>query len=498
MNIAQNIERGSQFFSDKAAILFEERTITYRELNAQANRVANALAAAGVQEGERVALFLPNIPEFAPTYLGTLKRGAIAVSLNAMLKPAEVEFIISDSGATTMFTTSDLLPNVPLDNLPALRTVVVCEGEADGVPTLLDWLSPFDDSGRAVDLDRDTPAAILYTSGTTGFPKGATLSHGNVVSNIYATNHHAGMRSDDRLMLFLPLFHCFGQNFILNSALNVGATVLLYRRFVPEDILASLQRQKATMFFAVPTIYIALLNANIDPAVFASVRYDFTAAANMPPEIARRWQQTYGRTIYDGYGLTECSPFASYNHDVRHKLGTVGQPIENVEMKILDEGGQELPVGKWGEICIKGPNVMLGYWNKPEATAAAIRNGWLRSGDIGVADEDGYISIVDRTKDMINVSGFKVWPAAVEHTLYEHPAIHEAAVFGMPDEARGEVVYAHIVLKPGEQTTVDEISAYCRANMATYKVPEAITFVESLPKSATGKVLKRMLREDKS
>ncbi len=495
MNIAQHVERARLFWPDKAAIHFEGQEITYAQLNAQANRVANALAAAGVQPGERVALFLPNIPAFAETYLGTLKRGAVAVSLNAMLKADEVAYIVNDCEAAWMFTTADLLPHVPLDRLPSLRGVVVCEGEGAGHPTLDAWLEPASDQARAADCDRNDPAAILYTSGTTGFPKGATLSHGNVVSNIYATVHHAGMTPDDRLLLFLPLFHCFGQNFIMNAAFTTGATVVLHRRFVPDVVLDSIRRDHPTMFFAVPTIYIHFLNADVAPEDMASLRYYFTAAANMPPEIVRRWQERFGLTIYEGYGLTECSPFACYNHDFRYKAGTVGQPIENVEVKILDEEGNELPPGEWGEICIKGPNVMLGYWNKPEATAKAIQNGWLRSGDIGVMDDEGYIRIVDRTKDMINVAGFKVFPAEVEHVLYRHPAVHEAAVIGVPDEIKGERVVAHIVLKPGHQATAEEFEAFCRERMANYKVPREFVFVDALPKSATGKVLKRVMRE---
>jgi len=496
MNIAHHVERAARFFPDKPAIRFEGITLTYRELNEQANRVANALHDADIQAGDRVALYLPNIPDFATCYLGAMKRGAVVVAVNAALKAEEVRYIVDDSGAALMFTTGDLLPNLALAEMPNLRRVVVCEGDAGGHATLADWTVPASATARAADLPRDAPPAILYTSGTTGFPKGAVLSHGNVISNIYATNHHVGMRPDDRLLLFLPLFHCFGQNFIMNAAFNAGATVLLHRRFAPDQVLDSIERHQASMFFGVPTIYIHYLNAGLDPQALAPLRYFFTAAANMPSEIARRWAATFGRTIFEGYGLTESSPFACYNHDFRYKAGTVGQPIENVEVKIMDEAGQEAPPGEWGEICIAGPNVMLGYWNKPEATATTIRAGWLRSGDIGVADDEGYISIVDRTKDMINVSGFKVYPAEVEHVLYRHPAVYEAAVFGAPDAEKGERVQAAIVLKPDQAATAEEIIGYCRERIANYKAPAAVSFIEALPKSTTGKVLKRILRQD--
>jgi long-chain acyl-CoA synthetase len=269
---------------------------------------------------------------------------------------------------------------------------------------------------------------------------------------------------------------------------------VLHRRFVPDVVLNSIQQERVTMFFAVPTIYIALLNMDLSKWDLSSLRYDFSAAATMPQEISRRWTERFGRPVFEGYGLTECSPFACYNHDFRHKFGSVGTAIENFELKILDEDGYELPLGQWGEICIKGPGVMQGYWGKPEATAQAIRNGWLHSGDIGTMDDEGYIFIVDRVKDMINVSGFKVWPAEVEQVLYRHPAVKEVAVYGIADPLKGESVKAAIVLKAGETVTSEEIIAYCRERIAVYKAPSAVDFVSELPKSATGKILKRVLR----
>jgi long-chain acyl-CoA synthetase len=335
---------------------------------------------------------------------------------------------------------------------------------------------------------------LLYTSGTTGLPKGATLTHGNVVFNDYACAHHMGVRPGDRLTLFLPLFHVFGQNAIMNAAFTAGATVVLHRRFVPDQILASIARHRATMFFAVPTIFIALLDMDLARHDLSSIRYEFSAAATMPQEVSRRWSERFGRPVFEGYGLTECSPFASYNHDFRHRIGSVGTAVENVELRILDEDGHEVERGAWGEICIQGPGVMKGYWGRPEDTARAIRRGWLRSGDIGTMDDEGYVFIVDRVKDMINVSGFKVWPAEVEHALYRHPAVLEAAVYGVSDPVKGEAVRAAIILKAGATATAAEIVAFCREHLAVYKAPASVEFVRELPKSATGKILKRVLR----
>ena len=494
MNVAQHVERAARWFPDHPAILFEDGDLSYGALDERASRVANALAAHGVGRGDRVALFLPNIPAFAVCYLAILKIGAISVSINSIFKRDEVRYIVDDSGAKVVFTTGDLLPNLPVGDCPSVTRVVTCEGDTGGHVALDDWVASGARDARAVDMRRDEPAVLLYTSGTTGFPKGATLTHGNVVFDNYAGAHHMGVRRDDRLLLFLPLFHVFGQNAIMNTAFTAGATVALHRRFVPDRILDAIARQHATTFFAVPTIFINLLAMDLGRYDLSSIRYEFSAAATMPQEISRRWTERFGRPVFEGYGLTECSPFAAYNHDFRHKIGSVGTAVENTEIKILGENDEEVPLGEWGEICIQGPGVMQGYWGKPDDTARAIRNGWLHSGDIGTMDDEGYVFIVDRVKDMINVSGFKVWPAEVEHVLYRHAAIREAAVYGVSDPVKGEAVKAAIVLRDGATATGEEIIAFCRNAMAVYKAPGTVEFVRELPKSATGKILKRVLR----
>jgi len=493
MNIAHHVARARHFFPDKPAILFETRTYTYRELDETTNRLANGLRALGIRRGDRVSLFLPNIPAFALAYLATLRIGAVAVSINSLFKTDEVRYIVNDSDSVALFTTADLYPQLDRAGMPGLKQVIIAEGQVGGEIQLDDLVAKGASTFQAEDMDREENAALLYTSGTTGNPKGVILTHGNIISNIYATNHHAGMRPDDRLMLFLPLFHCFGQNFIMNAAFNVGATLLLHRRFDMERTVDSIQRDGATMFFAVPTIYIYLLgNPNYD---LSSIRYWFSAAAAMPHEIALQWLDRTGKPINEGYGLTECSPFAAYNHDFRYKPATVGTPIENVEMKIFNEDDQEVPVGEMGEIVIRGPNVMKGYFGKEKDSAAALRSGWLHSGDIGYQDDEGYFHIADRVKDMINAAGFKVYPVEVENVLYKHPAIQEAAVYGVPDPVKGEAVEAAIVLRAGAQATPEEIIEFCRSRIAVFKAPRAVHLVPQLPKSATGKILKRILRD---
>ncbi|MBE0614953.1 MAG: long-chain fatty acid--CoA ligase [Burkholderiales bacterium] len=495
MNIANHVERIAQQYPERKAIVFEGKDISYGTLDADAGAVASALKTNGVRRGDRVALFLPNIPAFMLAYLAGQKLGVIVVSINSMNKSEEVKYILDDAGVKVLFTTAELLPNVPRSQCPALKQVVICEGKSDGDVLLDEWLAADRSGMGSEDMGADDAAAILYSSGTTGNPKGVTLTHNNIISNVRATAKCSGIMSEDKLALFLPLFHVFAQDFIMNACFEAGATLVLFRRFVPETVLEGIEHERVTMFFAVPTIFIALLGAGIPKQKLASIRYFFSAAATMPQEISRRWTETYGEPVYEGYGLTECAPCAAYNHVSKHKFGSVGTAIEEFNVRIFDEKDKELPSGEWGEIVIRGPGVMKGYWGKPEDTARALRGGWLHSGDIGKMDEEGYIFIVDRVKDMINLSGFKVWPAEVEQVLYRHPAVKEIAVYGIPDPLKGEAVKAAIVLKEGARATEQEIIDYCREKLAVYKAPELVAFVKELPKSATGKILKRVLRE---
>ena len=489
MNLANNLRRGRTFFADQPAIIFEGRRISYRELDESSSQVANALTGLGIKRGDRVAIYLPNLPEFAVVYYGILKTGAIAVSINSIFKRQEAAFILNDSGSRLLFTTAELAAQLEGMEAPSVERIVAVDRELDRL------IAKASSEATTAEMEPSDPALLLYTSGTTGFPKGATLSHGNVVSNTWSVVHHAGYQPGDRLVLFLPLFHVFGQNFVMNACFLAGATLVLHRRFVPDAVLDSIVREQVTMFFGVPTIYIALLNQDVRPQQLASIRYWFSAAATMPQEISRRWSERYGRPIHEGYGLTETSPFAAYNHDFRHKFGSVGTSVENFEIRIVDVADQEVPLGSLGEIAIKGPGVMLGYWGRPQDTSLAIRDGWFHSGDVGSMDDEGYVFIVDRVKDMINRSGFKVWPAEVEQLLYRHPAVKEAAVYAIPDAEAGEAVAAAIVLRDGARATAQEITEYCRSRAAVYKAPSRVDFVSELPKNPTGKILKRVLRE---
>jgi long-chain acyl-CoA synthetase len=495
MNVAEPVERAARSLAHHPAILFEGGAVDYATLDYCASALAGSLARHGVARGDRVALYLPNIPAFALAYLAGLKTGAIVVSINSIFKSEEVGYIVNDARPKVVFTTAELLPNLPRAQCPSIVHTVLCEGAAPGEVALEDWLARGDPATRAAHMDADEPAVLLYSSGPTGFPKGVTLTHANVVSNVRTTAALCGYRSADRLACFLPLFHVFGQNFIMNAGFEAGATLALFRRYVPEVVLSAIGRERITKFFAVPTIYIGLLNTDLARYDLSSIDYYFSAAATMPEEISRRWTERFGKRVYEGYGLTECSPFACYNHASEHRFGSVGTAVEGFTLAILDDRDREVPRGTWGEICIRGPGVMRGYWGRPEDTELALRGGWLHSGDIGRMDDAGYVYIVDRVKDMVNVAGFKVWPAEVEHVLYRHPAVKEVAVYGAPDPDKGEEVRAAIVLKDGATAGPEALAQFCRDHLAAYKIPQRVELVRELPKSATGKILKRVLRE---
>lgn len=495
MNIAEHVARAARTSPDKTAIVFEGQAVDYITLNAYAAKLARSLANAGIQRGDRVALYLPNIPAFALAYLAIQRAGAVSVSINAMLKADELQFILNDSGARIVFTTGDLAPNVPKDQCPALEHIVVCEGNAGNHVALADWVAGDDVPDVMVNREANDPAALLYTSGTTGAPKGATLTTSNVVSNVNVTIEVMEFTANDKVATFLPLFHVFGQNTLMNSAFDAGGTMILFRRFEPRTILRTIEQEGATMLFAVASMYVALLSARLEDYDLSTLRYEVAGAAPLPDELVHRWKERTGRPIYQGYGLTETSPLTNSNTQREHRIGSVGKCVRGVEVRIVDEEDHEVGPDEWGEICFRGPGIMQGYWNRPDETARALRGGWFHTGDIGRLDADGYLFVVDRVKDMINVSGLKVWPAEVEKKLYAYRQVMEAAVYGVPHRLKGEEVYADVVLKEGSDATSADILTFCREHLARYKVPHRVNIVTELPKSATGKVLKRVLRE---
>jgi long-chain acyl-CoA synthetase len=496
MNIYDSLERANNQFAGKAAVIFKGQITSYGELYEQTCRLSAVVRDRfQLGPGSRVAIFLPNIPEFILAYYAVQRIGAIAASLNVMLKRNEVEFILGDSGSELLITVPQLLEQVPKTISSLKGIVTVGDTDRPGCYRFSELLagSAFPEIPPA-SLDANDGAAILYTSGTTGQPKGVMLTHGNLVSNAAATIHHTRMSSEDRLLCYLPLFHCFGQNFIMNAALSAGGALILHERFVPQEILESARANRASIFLGVPAVYLRLLAQPGIESYLQTIRYYFSAAAPLPVEVVRKWRDRFGQIIYEGYGLTETSPFATYNHDSDYREGSVGTAIKDVAIKIVDEHGAKLPPGEVGEIAIKGPNVMKGYFNRPEETAEVIRDGWFLTGDIGKMDQDGYLYLVDRVKDMINVSGFKVWPREVEEVLSRHDGLAESAVIGIPDPVSGEAVKVFAVRKENAQVTEQELIEFCRSRMAVYKAPRRVEFIDSLPRNPSGKVLKRELR----
>lgn len=498
MNIADYLERHANQTPDRIAIRFEGRSITYGQLDRDANRLASSLRANGVAAADRVALYLPNVPEFAVAYYAVQKLGAIPVTINAILKTEEVRYLLDDSGASVVVTMDELTGYVS-DDCPALRLRIVVDpkGGKPGWSALGSLLADGSDKFESVQRGPDDIAALLYSSGTTGFPKGVSLTQHNIHSNIALPPQarYSDYRPGDRLATFLPLFHVYGQNYIMNAAFLAGATIVLFPRFVPDVVLRAIGEERITHFFAVPTIYINLLAMDLSAYDLSSLRYEMSAAATMPEEISRRWTERFGRRVFEGYGLTECSPFSCYNDSVEHRFGSVGRAVDGFELKIFDEADHELPFGEQGEIVIRGDGVMQGYWMRPDESKASLRGGWLHTGDVGRMDQDGYVYITDRVKDMINVSGFKVWPAEVEQYLYKLPGVQEAAVYGVAAGAQGEKVVVAIVLKAGATLTAQDVIDYCRQHIAAYKVPAQVDIVKELPKSPSGKLLKRVLRQ---
>lgn len=500
MNICESLVVTAQQRPNDVALLFNGQALTYSELDALSCVTAERLAASGVQPGDRVALMLPNTPGFVAWYYGALRIGAVVASVSTRLADAEVKYVLKDSGAKALVATGEKAVETeqPL-------TVIVDDFERleDGVRNSIGIAAEFDRS--VFEAAPDSAALILYTSGTTGFPKGATLSHGNVRSNVAAFNHLCNMRPRDVILLAVPLFHCFGQNALLNSALNVGATLVLQEKFDLNETKQLIGTHKVTQLYGVPMMF-GLLHDSCEPADLASVNYCFSAAATLPIQISRDWLTKFNLPIHEGYGLTETSPFASYNHRDQFKLGSIGVPIDAVEMKVVDtETGETCATGELGELAIRGPNVMLGYWNRPDDTAKAIRDGWFYSGDIGRVDDEGYFYIVDRVKDMITVGGLKVFPAEVERVLLDHHTVAQAAVVGVPDPVFGEQVVAYVV--PTENANaadsegdldaniVASVTAHAKANLGNYKVPRQVILIDELPRNPSGKVLKTELRE---
>jgi long-chain acyl-CoA synthetase len=494
MNLAGNLLESVSRHASRTAIKLDDVELTYASLDEGSARVAGLLRAKGVQVGDRVGIMLPNIPYFALVYHGVLRSGGIVVTMNVLLKEREVRFYLENSGAKVVFAWHEFGDAAKRGAAEAgAECVLVKPGEFEQM------LASAKPVSEVADRSLDDTAVIIYTSGTTGTPKGAQLTHGNLGGNCEVAQKLFSLTERDVVFGGLPLFHCFGLSCGLNTVMRAGACLTLLPRFDPAKALEIIDRDGVSVFEGVPTMYTALLHQPSKQGAAAKLRICVSGGAALPVEVLRGFEDRFGCKLLEGYGLSETSAVSSFNHaDRERKPGSVGTPIEGVQMKIVDDKGTEVPQGEVGEIVIRGHNVMKAYWNRPEATAEAIdADGWFHSGDLGKVDKDGYYFIVDRKKDMIIRGGYNVYPREIEEVLYEHPAVREAAVIGIPHDELGEEVAAVVALKEGEHLSAEDLQAFVKAQVAAYKYPRSIWFVDELPKNPTGKILKRAIEVPK-
>ncbi len=495
MNLSSIIDRAALSFPDKVALICDERSYSYGELLGAINRVSSLLVELGLRPGERVALLGPNSPEWVAAYYGIVRAGGAVLCLNAAYTKFEIEHLLKDSLARLMIVSEKLADCVPDSaSIPGLESVISFESHPV-LSTMFDTNA--DQSVKPVSLntEADDACVILYTGGTTGTPKGAMLTHRNILFTAQNVCFHEQTRLDDKALCFMPLCHVFGGNHIMNSTFYGCGTLVLHDGFNLDKILESVDANGVTRFYSVPTVYIRLLGDLSFKRYFSTVRYCFSAATSMASELVRKWDEAYGLTIHEAYGMTETSSLVTYNHMYRHRIGSVGTPAGIVEVGIVDQEDRPVPLGETGEIIIRGPNVMKGYWGKENETKEVLRDGWLHSGDVGRLDADGYLYIVDRIKDVIITGGYNVYPSEVEEVLYTHPGMEECAVVGIEHVQYGEGVTAFVVLKQGVTVTEDELRAWCKDHLASYKVPKEFRRVADLPKSSTGKILRRKVKE---
>jgi long-chain acyl-CoA synthetase len=488
-NLAEKLASSVSRDPERIALRMDEFEMPYGALDAASARVAGLLREHGLRAGDRVGVMLPNVPYFAVVYYGVLRAGGTVVPMNVLLKERETSFYLTDSGARAIFAWHEF--EAPARAGAETAGADLFEVRPGGFEELLAGATP---DSAVVARAADDTAVVLYTSGTTGTPKGAELTHANLGRNVEIVAQMLEVVPDDVILGALPLFHAFGQTCGLNAALAAGAQLTLIPRFDPVKALEILERDRVTIFEGVPTMFSAMLHSEQAEAVDAStLRYCVSGGAAMPVEVMRAFEARFGCGVLEGYGLSETSPAATFNHPDRpRKAGSIGTPIEGVQLRVADEAGNEVVPGDAGEILIRGHNVMKGYWRRPEATAEAIDgDGWFHTGDIGRVDEDGYFFIVDRKKDMIIRGGYNVYPREIEEVLHEHPAVREAAVVGVTHAELGEEVAAAVALKPGRRAEPGELREFVKSRVAAYKYPRRVWIVDELPKGPTGKILKR-------
>jgi len=522
------LEKAARAYPERTALVFEGFRMTYRRLWESVQQCARALGGLGVGAGDRVALYLPNCPHYIIAYYAVVSIGGIVVPTNPLYNEKELAFQIKDSGATTLFTLDVLYPRVKQVMAAGQVARVIVGGIEDFLPALKKLIYPIlrkketgksalagnehvysfhrlmqqsQPPARPADAGCDAVAVLQYTGGTTGVAKGAMLTHKNIVVNTMQARHYYYVIREGREIFIsvLPFFHSYGMAVAMNLPLAIGATLIIMPRFVAKDVLKAIQQYRATILPGIPSIY-SVLNAykEIHSFDIASISYCISGAAPLPVSVLEAFERLTGGIILEGYGLSEASPITHCNPARgARKVGSIGLPVPDTDCKIVDiETGRDVPAGELGELCIRGPQVMRGYWQNPSETQQMLRDGWLFTGDVARMDAEGYFYIVERKKDMIISEGFNVYPREIEEFLLQHPCVADASVIGMPDQLRGEKVIAYVMLKAGETAAPEEIIKYCRDNLAKYKVPRKVIFKDQIPTNIAGKKLRRVLRED--
>ena len=519
ISLCQMLETVVEQYPNQVAIIFRGREITYQELGQRITHLASAFLLLGMKRGERMAVMLPNCPQYVTAYYAVLENGGIVVNVNPMYVERELEFQLKDAGVESILALRDAYPRLQaVSEAVGLKRIILTDlqdtpltmaaevPKQEKGPHIFEYTDLLAQGSRLpwepIEVKADEVAVLQYTGGTTGFSKGAVLTHRNLVTNVIqcVSWNREAEKGKERMLAVIPFYHVYGMTVAMNEAIYLAAAIILLPRFNVDETLEVIHRYQPTRFPGVPTMYIALMNhPRLPEYSLASIKVCSSGSAPMPVEALRRFEELTGGKISEGYGLTEASPVTHSNPFLgKRKVGSIGLPRPDTDAKIVDleTGENELPPGEKGELCIRGPQVMKGYWNRPEETQKTLRDGWLYTGDIARMDEEGYFYIVDRKKDMIICGGYNVYPREIEEVLYQHPKIQETCVVGVPDPYRGETAKALVVLREGEETSPEEIMEFCRQNMARYKVPTIVEFRKELPKSHVGKVLRKVLREE--
>lgn len=513
LNLSVILEDSARRYPNKDAFIFMDTHLTYAQINGAANQIANGLKELGIGKGDKVAISCFNLPYFPMIYFGILKAGATVVPLSVLLKREEIAYHLKDSEAKAYFCFVGT-PELPMvqEGFAGFNEVDACKeffvitpkptdaSPIEGTKTMGALMAGQAPTTETAQTSAEDTAVIIYTSGTTGRPKGAELSHSNLMMNAILSRGIVTTTSKDTQLIVLPLFHIFAMTCLMNAGVYTGATSVLLPRFEAVTVLGLMQKHKINVFAGVPTMYWGLLeyeNKDFDlETISSNLRICVSGGAALPVKVLEDFEAKFNVPILEGYGMSEGSPVVTFNHlDIGRKPGSVGTPVWGVEVKIVDEAGNEMSVGEKGELVYRGHNVMKGYYNKPEANAKTIQNGWLHSGDVAIKDEDGFFFIVDRTKDMLIRGGLNVYPREVEEVMIKHEAVSLVAVIGVPHDEYGEEVQACVVLKEGYTASEEELIAWTKERIAAYKYPRIIQFLDALPMSATGKILKKELRK---